>query len=322
MEHKTGRDRLFSGKICAAAFRQDAVFFLLLMLAAVFFCWRCRYGFADWDESFYLTIPRRLTQGDRLLIHEWHVSQLSGVLLYLPVLLFEKLTGGTDGIYLAFRYLCVAVQTLTAAAVYLRLRRYHRIGAAAGALALAVYTPFGINALSYNSLGVLFMTLTGALLAPAERNDRAVYVLAGLCFAGAVLCCPHLALVYLLYAAVVILRRKKEYALPAFSPRAFGLFTLGAAVLAVYFFAVGLAGAELSELPEALRGIFSDPEHREQSSLLFSLLRGAAEYPIRIVYACPSGGICLCLSCYSPVRRGWISAVKSMPECIFSPVRC
>lgn len=269
MEHKTGRDRLFSGKICAASFRQDAVFFLLLMLAAVFFCWRCRYGFADWDESFYLTIPRRLTQGDRLLIHEWHVSQLSGVLLYLPVLLFEKLTGGTDGIYLAFRYLCVAVQTLTAAAVYLRLRRYHRIGAAAGALALAVYTPFGINALSYNSMGVLFMTLTGALLAPAERNDRAVYVLAGLCFAGAVLCCPHLALVYLLYAAVVILRRKKEYALPAFSPRAFGLFTLGAAVLAVYFFAVGLAGAELSELPEALRGIFSDPEHREQSSLLF-----------------------------------------------------
>lgn len=295
MEHKTGRDRLFSGKICAASFRQDAVFFLLLMLAAVFFCWRCRYGFADWDESFYLTIPRRLTQGDRLLIHEWHVSQLSGVLLYLPVLLFEKLTGGTDGIYLAFRYLCVAVQTLTAAAVYLRLRRYHRIGAAAGALALAVYTPFGINALSYNSMGVLFMTLTGALLAPAERNDRAVYVLAGLCFAGAVLCCPHLALVYLLYAAVVILRRKKEYALPAFSPRAFGLFTLGAAVLAVYFFAVGLAGAELSELPEALRGIFSDPEHREQSSLLFPLLRVAAEYPIRIVYACPSGGICLCL---------------------------
>ena len=41
--------------------------------------------------------------GDRLLIDEWHMSQFSGVLLYLPVLLFERLTGGTDGIYLAFR---------------------------------------------------------------------------------------------------------------------------------------------------------------------------------------------------------------------------
>lgn len=295
MEHKSGRNGPAFCTARGAAFWQDAVFFLLLALTAVFFCWRCRYGFANWDESFYLTIPRRLVQGDRLLIDEWHGTQLSAVLLYLPVLLFEKLTGGTDGIYLAFRYLCVAAQALTAAAVYLRLRRYHRTGAAMGALALAVYTPFGINALSYNSMGVLFVALTGALLVPAERDDRMVYALAGLCFAGAVLCCPYLALAYLLYAAVVVLLRKKSDALPALSPRAFGLFTLGAAALAVCFFAVGLAGADLSGLPEALRGILSDPEHQEQKSMLYALLRTAAEYPLRVILFSPGGGICLCL---------------------------
>ena len=296
MEHKSGRSGLASGTERGAAFRQDAVFFLLLTLAAAFFCWRCRYGFANWDESFYLTVPRRLVQGDRLLIDEWHGTQLSAVALYLPVLLFEKLTGGMDGIYLAFRYLCVAAQALTAAAVYLRLRRYHRTGAAVGALALAVYTPFGINALSYNSMGVLFMALTGALLVPAERDSRAVYVLAGLCFAGAVLCCPFLVLVYLLYAAAVaVLLRKKRDALPALTPRAFGLFTLGAAIHAVYFFAVGLAGADLSGLPEALRGILSDPSHQEQRTMLFTLLRMAGEYPLRIVWFCRRGGVCLAL---------------------------
>ena len=276
--------------------RRDALFFLLLAAAAAFFCVRARYGFANIDESFYPTIARRLTQGDTLLIDEWHISQLSSVLLYLPVWLYERLSGGTDGIYLALRYLFVAVQSLVSAAVYLRLRQYGHAGAAAGALALAVYAPFGINALSYNSFGVLFLALTGALLVPAEKESRAAYFLAGLCFAGAVLCCPYLAFVYFLYALAMALLRKREGCLPAFSPRAFGLFTLGAALLAAAFFLIGLSGADLSKLPAALRGIFSDPEHVGQASFPLSLLLLLLRYPYHIFYrAHPLPGACLCL---------------------------
>lgn len=276
--------------------RRDALFFLLLAAAAAFFCVRARYGFANIDESFYPTIARRLTQGDTLLIDEWHVSQLSSVLLYLPVWLFERLNGGTDGIYLALRYLFVAVQSLVSAAVYLRLRQYGHAGAAAGALTLAVYAPFGINALSYNSFGVLFLALTGALLVPAEKESRAAYFLAGLCFAGAVLCCPYLAFVYFLYALAVALLRKRPGCLPAFSPRAFALFTLGAAILAAAFFLVGLRGADLSKLPAALRGIFSDPEHAGQTSFPLSLLLLLLRYPYHVFYrAHPLPGACLFL---------------------------
>lgn len=276
--------------------RRDALFFLLLAAAAAFFCVRARYGFANIDESFYPTIARRLTQGDTLLIDEWHVSQLSSVLLYLPVWLFERLNGGTDGIYLALRYLFVVVQSLVSAAVYLRLRQYGHAGAAAGALALAVYAPFGINALSYNSFGVLFLALTGALLVPAEKESRAAYFLAGLCFAGAVLCCPYLAFVYFLYALAVALLRKREGCLPAFSPRAFGLFTLGAALLAAAFFLIGLSGADLSKLPAALRGIFSDPEHAERTVFPLSLLLLLLRYPYHVFYrAHPLPGACLFL---------------------------
>ena len=261
----------------------DAVFFMLLGLTAVFFCWRCRYGFAEADEAFYPTIAYRLTQGDRLLVDEWHMSQLSSVLLYLPVLLFTRLTGGTAGIYLALRYLYVAVQCLVAATVYLRLRRYHSLGAAAGALALAVYAPYGINALSYNSLGILLMAMTGALLVPAEEESRAAYILAGLSFAGSVLCCPYLIAVYLLYALFVFIPRKKKK-LPAFYPRPFGLFTLGAAGLAIVFFFVGLAGADLSRLDEILKGIFSDPAHPERTSLLKSVCQAVMDYPRLVFY--------------------------------------
>ena len=142
----------------------DAVFFMLLGLTAVFFCWRCRSSSRT-------------------------------------------------------------------------LRRCHSLGAAAGALALAVYAPYGINALSYNSLGILLMAMTGALLVPAEEESRAAYILAGLSFAGSVLCCPYLIAVYLLYALFVFIPRKKKK-LPAFYPRPFGLFTLGAAGLAIVFFLI------------------------------------------------------------------------------------
>ena len=276
--------------------RRDALFFLLLAAAAAFFCVRARSGFATRAETFYPTSARRLTQRARLLIDEWHVSQLSSVLLYLPVRLYERLSGGTDGIYLALRYLFAAVQSLVSAAIYLRLRRYDRTGAAAGALALAVYAPFGINALSYNSFGVLFLALAGALLVPAKEHSRTAYILAGLCFAGAVLCCPYLVLVYLSYSIAVVLLRKRPGCLPAFSPRAFGLFTLGAALLAAAFFLIGLSGADLSKLPAPLRGIFSDPEHAGQTSFPLSLLLLLLRYPYHVFYrAHPLPGACLFL---------------------------
>ena len=155
-------------KIKKGSALRDGFFIVGTVLLLFFSLWKVRYGLGLYDESFYLTIPRRLLQGDRLLIDEWHMSQFSGVLLYLPVLLFERLTGGTDGIYLAFRYLYVAVQCLAGAAVYLRFRQTHRQGAALGVLALVLYTPYSMNALSYNSMGVLLMALTGALLATAR----------------------------------------------------------------------------------------------------------------------------------------------------------
>lgn len=296
--------------------RRDAAFFLLLALSAAFLLWRVRYGYANNDESFYLTIPRRLLQGDRLLIDEWHMSQFSGVLLYLPVLLFERLTGGTDGIYLAFRYLYVAVQCLAGAAVYLRFRQTHRQGAALGVLALVLYTPYSMNALSYNSMGVLLMALTGALLATAKEHDRAGFLLAGLCFAGAVLCCPYLVLVYLLYALAALVFHKKKVVLPALGGGAFGYFTLGAAILAAVFFLIGLAGADLSRLPGALRGIFSDPEHEERQLFLFSVLYSIVRYPVYCGHygfwgagVCVAGVVLLALIAWLDKRRKEHAAV-------------
>ena len=53
------------------------------VLCCVFLFWKARYGFANSDESFYLTIPFRLLSGDRLIVDEWNVTQFSSLLLLL-----------------------------------------------------------------------------------------------------------------------------------------------------------------------------------------------------------------------------------------------
>lgn len=59
----------------------------------VYFLFIARYGIKTADESFYLSVPYRLKNGDSLFADEWHVSQLSGVLLLLPLKFLQSRYG-------------------------------------------------------------------------------------------------------------------------------------------------------------------------------------------------------------------------------------
>ena len=69
----------------------DVFLFLAAMLpVAVMLFAKCKYGIGNRDESFYLTVPYRLCQGDRLFLNEWHLSQMAGWILQFPMALFLK----------------------------------------------------------------------------------------------------------------------------------------------------------------------------------------------------------------------------------------
>ena len=91
-------------------------FFALLSFRGAF------YGIASPDESFYLTIPYRIINGDALFVDEWHASQLSSFLLWLPMKLYISITGGTDGIVLFFRCLFVICQTAVSCYTYKKVK--------------------------------------------------------------------------------------------------------------------------------------------------------------------------------------------------------
>lgn len=263
--------------------RTDLLFLCFLAVLALVLLWRCRFGFASNDEAFYLTIPYRLLQGDALLTEEWHLSQLSGFLLMPAVWIFTTLTGGTEGILLFMRCLCVIIQTAAALFLYSRLKAFSRLGAAVAALGFVLFIPLSICALSYNSMGILFLTLSQVILITGKSCRS--YLPAGLCFAAAVLCCPYLLLVYGAYLLIVLgtlvwSRIRREAVHPALSVAGALWFTAGAAIAALLFTLFVLSRSSVSDILPCLKLMMNDPEH-----LTYSLAFKLREYRDCILYA-------------------------------------
>lgn len=234
----------------------------MIPLSAMLFI-KCRYGFANTDESFYLTIPYRLAQGDVLLLHEWHLSQLISWVLQIPVRAYLLLFGGTDGMILAFRYLYVEVHICGGTALYLMLRKHSKIGAVLSCVFFCLYVPFGISAMSYNSLGIEFLTLASVLLTCASR--KWARALSGLFFALSVLCCPYLAALYVLYLAGVLFFRAAHRSCESVAflgTDCFFWFSVGVFATAFAFCVCVLPRIPLSKWGGIIHGLFSDPEHQ------------------------------------------------------------
>ncbi len=134
-----------------SAEKWNMIFWVLFLCCCVLILYKCRYGYAYSDECFYLTIPYRLIQGDSLFRHEWNGIQMSGFLLYPAVSLYLRAVGSTEGIVLVFRYLYAILHITSALILYSKLKRKTEIGASVLAV---LYAPYGVMALSYNSLGL------------------------------------------------------------------------------------------------------------------------------------------------------------------------
>lgn len=246
---------------------QDYLFVALLAFAILFSFWKCNYGFGGSDEAFYLTIPHRFLMGDGLLSDEWNLSQLSGLLLMPFVWVYETFTGSTEGIILAARFVYVVFHAGVTAVIYTRLRKYG-YAALFGCLFFFIFTPYNIMAMNYDSMGVDFLALTGAVMGTADYKKKVPLIVSGFTFAAAVLCCPYLLSAYFLFAICVIVHiiiKKKNISFvlksELFSLKTFIFFTIGAAVLAVIFAVFTLSRASLDDIIRNFPYIMNDPEH-------------------------------------------------------------
>lgn len=218
------------------------------------------------DEQFYHTIVKRLLQGDRLFVDEWHLSQLISVLLILPCKLYIALTGGAAGIILAMRRLCFICELLFGGYVYIRLRKFG-FPALLFALALCVFFPY--YTFTYYTIaihGLVFILVT--LFAAEKKPSGPVLALIGAAAAVTVLAEPILAVGYVLYTAQVFalrflkksgrVRESRAAAIPAIRTWAMitaAVFVCFAVFMGWLFFSYGGSFRPLlRELPELFTG--------------------------------------------------------------------
>lgn len=247
------------------------------VVAAVtaFLFWRCRYGIANIDECFNLSLAYRLWQGDALLVDMWDLQQFFGVVMLPLAWLYMKVVGTTDGLILNLRYLFVMSMIGMAAFHYVRWRSYDERGAYWGSVAFALTCPFSLNNFTYNSVGVLLFSLVITLYATNERKRLFDSVLCGIAYSASVLCCPFLVLAFPFFAFACWYRKViVREGVPFVS----GCCLVGAAVFALIF-----SRASLGDIIASVPNFFGDNEHANRSLLIiirdwgghFLLVQGA-----------------------------------------------
>lgn len=247
--------------------RVDAAALLVFLAVWVYYIVMVRYGVCFADEGFYVTVAERFVHGERPLVDEWHISQLSCLFLCLPYRIYVALTGGTAGILLFMRYLFVAFNAPVYWFMYIRLRAYKWPALLATALFCA-YVPFGIYACNYYTVPIRLLMIVCLLLFPEKQRPLSAWI-AGILLSCAVLYQPGFALLYFGYTALVWIRffRKKknrpfaDSCVFCLQTRTWAHMTLSVLLCAAVFTIWLLTRSGLRNLVESVPYLLTDPEY-------------------------------------------------------------
>ncbi len=234
---------------------------LLLVVLSLIYLLRSFFGF-DWsDEAYYCAVSNRFLTGDMLFENAWDIHQ-SGALITLPLLAFYHLLnrGSNDGILLLFRLVFIAAQSLTAFNMFHVLRKRYRITTAFTAAAVYLsFAPFCINSFSYNTLSLLFLTLSVLLIyhsGTLHRFARTKHFLSGFAFALAVQAYPFVLLTALAFIGYYFIKRSTV------NKNRLYLFWAGGALTVCLCFALFVyVNSSFLALINNLPNLLSDPEH-------------------------------------------------------------
>ena len=136
----------------------DVLSVVICAVVFVFFFVRVRYGINRVDESFYLTVAQRFARGERPLVDEWQLSQLSDLFLVPFYRLFVAVTGGTEGIILFMRQVFLIANLVFYWILYGKLRTYRIWGLMATAV-VSFYIPWAMFTLNYYTMAPRLLTL-------------------------------------------------------------------------------------------------------------------------------------------------------------------
>lgn len=238
----------------------------LIVLFAVPLVYAAFHGVRTPDESFYLSIPYRLCRGDALLIDEWHAEQLSAFLQYLPIRLFLRITGGTEGIMLFSRLLFCICQTAMAVFIFLKLKKLGFISALGSAILFELYVPELVEALDYYTMSLMGYEIIALMLFLTEKHTPLKSVFTGIVVACTVVAQPFNCIAYFIFSvfvAVLFLKQKRRGTpVPEIlSLRHWVWITSGVVLVAAVFFVWLFSQASPELLLKNVGNLFGGEDH-------------------------------------------------------------
>ena len=236
---------------------QDIFFIITMLFVISLYCWKVSKGLVSNDEAFYLSTPYRILKGDGYLSSEWNLAQLSSFLLLIPLKIYLCLFKNADGIYYNFRILYFAFQAINTVFIYLLLRNKGWI-TIASCIMFALFIPYGIMALNYNSMALSFLILISAIIISDYWNKSVLQIISGILLGCSIMCNPYLVIIYAVFLCITIIKKGEDY---YFSFTALLKVTIGCGIIAVAFLVLLLSRSTVSEVIRNLSSILNDPSH-------------------------------------------------------------
>ena len=233
----------------------DFLFLFAVISVFLLLIWKSHIGIANIDETFHLSVPYRMTQGDWLIVDEWHVSQMWSFLLYPLMKIYRMIVQDTEGIVLAFRQMFVVFQLTIMSISYLVLRKRYNFLAVVIPILYGMFVPFNIINFNYNSLGYAITYLL--VIFNLEKSDKNYkYIMNGILLAGLVLCNPYTVFIYMIWLIWMLARWDKKSLLWTH---------MGIFFIAVLFLGLTLSKASFADLLNNLPNILSDAAHEPKT---------------------------------------------------------
>lgn len=194
----------------------DLIFGIALIITLLFlgiFLFSLPYSH---DETFYLTVPFRLVNGDSLVKNEWHLTQFSSLFSYIPTLLWLEIKGSTEGILIFSRCVYLLIQTALTVTIYSFFRKY-KIWAVVSAILFLTQFINIMQQISYHSMFVCCLLLLAlSIISIYNKKTGISYIFAGVCYALCCICNPIFCFAIILYLAFCIMWKNRKSLSEAF----------------------------------------------------------------------------------------------------------
>lgn len=231
------------------------IFFLIVI--GLFF--HSQFSFCQTDESFYISMTHRLSQGDNLILDEWHPTQFYSPLLLPFYNLFSFVMSSNQGIILYYRVLTLLFSAFVCWLFFCEMKRlYNASFSFCAAIILLLFARANIAGASYYKLCGTFVILAYTLIIKSERKVKPanyiLRILTGMIISFAVLCQPYLAVFVILAGIVGFV--KKDTRLKILQ------ICLGIIVTAGWYILSFLSKGTINDYLLGIKYVLSDPQHQ------------------------------------------------------------